>query len=434
MSVLPDQLFRHGSLQDALARNEDEAKKLVNELSDVDFSNANDQEILESVLSQKEVLPVQLYSESKSLNHKDIQVNPRQHKDIFFYLDDDEFPRPVPGFRFILEIPFSGDPGIFKLRPSQIGMKYPHAEVLPNHSKDGGFVKRIFEYPVVNGLDLRIKNEIDSLVGEIQGYLDVANSDVERHNLKLRQVILAAIEERRNRLSYKQDILRNLGIQVKRDGHTNYAPVLIKKRVIRLSPRNPQAQHDPTIRDDDYEYILNVIRHTGASFESTPETFGVHGEEALRDIILSHLNSHSIGHATGETFRRKGKADITIEFENRSAFIAECKIWKGESEVHAALDQLKSYGKWRDRKISLIFFNKSVAGFTAIQKKLPEVLKGHRNYLRDEPTVPPMEWRFMFRSADDPDCHVKVHVFLFNVYTKTKTGDSGVAIQKTPRK
>jgi hypothetical protein len=426
MSNLPAPLFYRGSLQSALDQNELEAKQLIDNVTDADFSNASDLELIESVLSQKEVLPAKLYLDSKILDHKDIRVDPRHHREYFHLLEDDEYPQSVPGFRFILEIPYSGDPGIFNLRPSEYRLTWPHAEALPNALKDGGIVRRKFEYPVVSGLDSRIKHEIDSLVNDIQGYLNIANRDVERHNLRLSEVIRAAIEARRNRQSYKQGILKSLGIQTKSDGNTNYAPVLIKKRVIRALPRNPYDRHDPSIRDEDYEYILNVIRHTGASFESTPKTFSVHDEVGLRDITLSNLNSHSIGLATGETFRKKGKADIKIEFENRSAFIAECKVWKGESEVHDALDQLKSYSLWRDRKISLIFFNKSVAGFSGIQKKLPDVLKNHRNYLRDEPIVTPMEWRFIFRSADDPECQVKVHVFLFNVYSKTNVSEGNI--------
>ena len=34
--------------------------------------------------------------------------------------------------------------------------------------------------------------------------------------------------------------------------------------------------------------------------------------------------------ATGETFCKLDKTDILIEFENKAAFIGECKIWHGE--------------------------------------------------------------------------------------------------------
>ena len=34
-----------------------------------------------------------------------------------------------------------------------------------------------------------------------------------------------------------------------------------------------------------------------------------------------------------DRFRKKGKTDIRIEFENRAAFVAECKLWKGEKKI-----------------------------------------------------------------------------------------------------
>lgn len=36
--------------------------------------------------------------------------------------------------------------------------------------------------------------------------------------------------------------------------------------------------------------------------------------------------------AQGETFNKSGKTDILISEESRSAFIAECKIWRGQKK------------------------------------------------------------------------------------------------------
>ena len=51
-----------------------------------------------------------------------------------------------------------------------------------------------------------------------------------------------------------------------------------------------------------------------------------------------------------------GKTDICIELENRAAFVAECKMWNGQNEVEAAMQQLDSYLTWRDCKTALIYF------------------------------------------------------------------------------
>jgi hypothetical protein len=159
-----------------------------------------------------------------------------------------------------------------------------------------------------------------------------------------------------------------------------------------------------------------VIRHAGRTFETAPATFAKHDEEELRDFILAFLNSHYEGDATGETFRVKGKTDIRIESDNRAAFVGECKVWRGQKQISEALDQLLNYLTWRDCKAALVVFNKDVAGFADIQKKVSETLAEHTNHIRSIDTNPYGEWRFCCRSKDDSDRPITTHVFLFNLY------------------
>jgi hypothetical protein len=53
-------------------------------------------------------------------------------------------------------------------------------------------------------------------------------------------------------------------------------------------------------------------------------------------------------------FNAAGKTDILIRAEDRSVFIAECKIWKGPATIRDALGQLLSYLSWRDTKAALL--------------------------------------------------------------------------------
>ena len=97
--------------------------------------------------------------------------------------------------------------------------------------------------------------------------------------------------------------------------------------------------------------------------ERTAKIFNKLEEEELRDIIISHLNIVYLGTVTGETFTRKGKYDIYIYFDNKDAFIAECKIWYGEKNLQDAINQLFTYTTWRDVKVSIIIFNKENKDF-----------------------------------------------------------------------
>lgn len=131
---------------------------------------------------------------------------------------------------------------------------------------------------------------------------------------------------------------------------------------------------------------------------------------------MAHLNGHYNGLANGEAFRKKGKTDICIEFENRAAFVAECKLWKGDKQITEAVNQLLGYLTWRDCKTALVIFDKDVARFTQLQQKMQKILESHPNFIRSTAANKSGEWRVVYRSSDDPDRMVTVHVFLFNLF------------------
>lgn len=103
----------------------------------------------------------------------------------------------------------------------------------------------------------------------------------------------------------------------------------------------------------------------GTAMEKTARTYYLNDEEELRDHLLATLNTH-YENATGETFRKIGKTYINIEFDNKAAFIGECKIWQGEKYFENAVQQILNYSTWKDVKISVIVFNKDNQSFQGI--------------------------------------------------------------------
>jgi hypothetical protein len=140
---------------------------------------------------------------------------------------------------------------------------------------------------------------------------------------------------------------------------------------------------------------------------------------------LAHLNGHYSGGASGETFRRAGKTDIRIEDNKRAAFIAECKVWRGQKELAEGINQLLGYLTWRDCKAAIILFNKNIAGFTELLSKVPETCKSHPKFRKDLGVQSSGEWRYVFTSKEDDLREVTVHVFLLNLYVNEgKAGGS----------
>lgn len=159
----------------------------------------------------------------------------------------------------------------------------------------------------------------------------------------------------------------------------NIRPIELKrierKKVIKPENRSPEPEY--YISDIDYENIINIIHSQCTVMENAPEAFSLLEEEKLRDILISTLETHYENLVTGETFRKNGKTDIQVKFENKAAFIAECKIWHGIKKFEEAIKQLFGYTTWKDTKLALIVFNKDNKNFNSILNSIDEWSKAN---------------------------------------------------------
>lgn len=182
---------------------------------------------------------------------------------------------------------------------------------------------------------------------------------------------------------------------------------------------------DPIIKDDVldgisepvYKKILNLISYFGKNLEKFSSLHSKFDEEGFREYFLPFLNVMSDSHsATGETFNKIGKTDILIQNQKgENVFIAECKVWGGEGEVTKAVDQLlERYVTWRDEKVSLIIFNKTVQGFSAIVTKAIDALKKHPSFKEYKGQVENSRASFIFKHPEDPEKTVELELMMFN--------------------
>ena len=182
------------------------------------------------------------------------------------------------------------------------------------------------------------KRELDDTLKGINDHIGWIRQDIASHNQQLKQTIQQEVAARRSKLGKHSLIAEALDIPLKKKhGAPDMDVIPIRKRIVKPLLTGSLKTREPGIEQTFFEYILKIIRHEGRSFEATPNTFAMHGEQELRDIILAHLNGHLEGGATGETFRKRGKTDIRIEEDNRAAFVAECKVWSGAEGLNNAL-------------------------------------------------------------------------------------------------
>lgn len=67
-------------------------------------------------------------------------------------------------------------------------------------------------------------------------------------------------------------------------------------------------------------------------------------------------------------FNGDGKTDLLLPWNNRNAFVGECKFWRGPKSCRDAIDQLLGYLVWQDTKAALILFIRDEEPSDAIDK------------------------------------------------------------------
>lgn len=419
-----DLLFYNKDLSDVLQGYLDSAQQYVEKIPQDQFLGTDDDTLSEYVFSDMEVQPIVLYEDRMEMEQTEskMDVSGDYRRNPF----NDGRPIIVPSVRVTVTIPFSGCKELWYLKPSTWRTSIPNGSVQEPGDDGIGQLNLVIERPA-DCKPQEYKSAKDSAIGDIHFYLGNQQRQLAEHHNALRNKIREAMARRRKHLEQHDAVRKMLDIPLKRrSGAPSVEPIRVKRKLVKPLPPAPKSPPEFGIRDEDYTHILNVIRHEGRSYETTPATFAIHDEESLRDIILAHLNGHYEGDAKAEAFRQTGKTDIQIEQDNRAAFIAECKIWRGAKELLKAVDQLLGYLTWRDCKAALILFNKKVAGFSELQTKTPETLTEHSHFLKQISSDQPGEWRFLFRSADDSDRHITVHVFLFNLYVSKNGSNSDI--------
>lgn len=221
---------------------------------------------------------------------------------------------------------------------------------------------------------------------EILFMLNSLKKQADAFNNSLPKYIENLLDNRINEIKKTNELLDSINIPLKLNKN---APNIEPIKLIPITKNNLQLNDLPkdkigaiskeySISDDDYNNIINIIHLVSIMMENTAFTFGSLEEESIRDVLLVSLNSHYERMVTGETFRKRGKTDILIQFENNIAYIGECKIWNGKAQIKKAINQLTSYCSWKDSKTSLIYYSKN-KDFKNLINTINEYLDNNEN-------------------------------------------------------
>jgi hypothetical protein len=255
-----------------------------------------------------------------------------------------------------------------------------------------------------------------------QSFANLANinNNVNEWNQALPQVVNAVFDARKKHFAAENDFFA--AINVAPDPRTSgiFTAPTIKRRVIPRPDVSPQTQFSsvPTMADEMYEDVLNVLSQAGRAMERKPSLYRGNEEEDLRDQFLLFLETrYTATTGTGETFNKAGKTDILLKFEDgTNLFVAECKWWKGEAEFHAAIKQLfDRYLTWRDSKAALLLFVKN-KGFSAVVEKVRSEATKNTYFVRRaaDRTETSLAFDFHLPNDDQRIVHFAILLFAFS--------------------
>lgn len=307
-------------------------------------------------------------------------------------------------------VPFEGDSELFFCKPSSFTLSPPIADV--------GERELILSYTRLDHDAEAVRAEYYRDVASIREYLEWQQSQVQQFNEGLRVKLRQWVTARRDRLLKDKGMVAALGFPMRRrvDAPQTYVtPTVRRKPAISAAPATVKPfKPEPALDLAEYEHILSVISNMVHVMERSPHAFKDMQEPDLRQHFLVQLNGQYEGQATGETFNFEGKTDILIRAEGKNIFIAECLFWDGPKSLHAKIDQLLGYASWRDTKTALLVFNRQ-KNFTDVLAKIPEVVKAHPNFKRQEKLASETGFRFILHHRDDKNRELILTVLAFEV-------------------
>lgn len=379
----------------------------ANNLEKSVFEANSQEQIVDHIMSGYDLKPLELLPDSKTQDIVETKIDVTGNSAYIQAFDNR--PISVPGYKVVVTLPFNGSASLFSVSPTTMRLTYDDAEVLGNE------LTFALEFTESNATAEGIKNAVDGKIAGIQHNIDNLNKDLSGFEDRVKSVVAEAVAKRFEQIN-KLDSIKT-ALQIPLEKSTNPSPLnQVKISVQKITPLSTKKDEPGgAISSGDYEAILETIRSMGASME-TNRASEAKDEEALRDILLVGLSaSIKSGTVGGELFHKSGKTDISIPFENKATFVAECKLWKGQKYIGEGIDQLLGYLTWRDAKTALIIFNKDNANFSDLQSKVEAIFTERSDYVRSVKQRDG-EWRFVMTKPDDNGRQIEVHVLLFDVH------------------
>ena len=252
-------LFSDYDLQ-AVLRNQSE--KMVQSINGAEaqvLSGQTTDEIAADFVQQFQLTPPELTEGAISVDVEEAQVDVSGDPNRFFF--DHVGPFYVPGIRATYFVPFTGEPDLFKCRPSTFSTVLPSVDDIHDHDL-------IFSYERGDTNVAETKRQFERDLSTLKEYLEWVRRDVRTFNETLLPIARQSITARQARISEMRQGIESLGVPIRRahsaSGASTAAP-----------PSPPRREPPPQIYDvalsfagEDREYVEQVataLREGGVS-------------------------------------------------------------------------------------------------------------------------------------------------------------------------
>lgn len=300
-----------------------------------------------------------------------------------YYLEDE--------LEFEYKIPILQGEGMLRYKPNPAIMDRFNFDIIRNNNNVASQLVVRFSIPIKDLqkqedpqvlIEREYRNETNNLFKMI-GYL---NENINQLNSSLPSIIGNTLSKTVSEVKDKNSLFDKISIPIKTklqgDKLNGKIPIKINK-VIPEKPAVNSKESQYELSEEAYHQIIKSVRNYLDQTENTPASFQkLSDEELIRDQIIAHLSATFDIQVTGETFRKNGKTDICLSPGTKAAFIAECKIWKGEKYLYEGIEQLYKYSTWKDQKVAIILFNLNNINYIDLLKNLDTAIKKHPKFMK----------------------------------------------------
>lgn len=164
-----------------------------------------------------------------------------------------------------------------------------------------------------------------------------------------------------------------------------------------------------------FEKLLKALERMTVEMQRRPQEYQGLNEENIRDRMLTQINVAFKGRAHAESKNRKGKTDITVRTKDgNNEHIFELKVWKGNSTLASAIEQILGYVSSHNNYCGIIFFSYN-KNFTAVLSETEKYLQEKHQFDKRE-KFKENEFRFRLTHQTDIGNTFLTHLIFINLY------------------